>query len=105
MELGFFSLLCQVDLIVIFDVDLFLNVLLHLGCNLGLVGHFVVQGSSSLDGAVIISPSSGRFFFVEVSDGYPVGGGVYCGVVHDVLDPLLKLHQFVPIGRAGEIFS
>ena len=89
MQLIFLPGLLEVDLYLIPVVDLFLYVLIYLGCDPRLVGYLVVQGLDPLSGSVVIFSQFNEVLLVEVFDGDLVIDGVHGGVLHDGLDPLL----------------
>ena len=89
MQLVFLFGLLYFDLHVVPVVDLLLDVLIYLRCNLGLVRNFIAQCKDSLCGSVVIFAQVNEVLLVDLLDGDHVVGGVHGGVLHDGLDTFL----------------
>ena len=78
--------LLDVKLLVVHVVDLLQDILVHLGSNLWLILHFVVQSFSSLDGAIVVFSQVIEVLLLKVLNRDLLVDGVYGGFLHDGLD-------------------
>ena len=97
----FLTCFCEVDGYVVLIVHLFFDVQIHFPSNFRFQMNLVVKCGNSLSSTIVVLPKIYQFvFFIQTFDGDLIVYQVYSGVVKDLLDPPLLVHQrqFLMVG-------